>query len=555
MSILLQSALWYLENQRFSVIPIKANKKPFIKWTDYQTRLPDKEQVKDWWHRYPNANIGIVTGKVSGVDVIDCDSKAGKAAIEEFLPDLFITPVSKTPKGWHYYFRHKDGLSNGVRVMTDCDIRTTGGYIVAPPSKSKDNIQYDWIENLKIGKVKISAMPDMLFDILSQGAWLEGASSREHINKDTLEEGAAFGVPPDATIAQQKATYRNIRFCEPGRDDMLFHLANHLVKSGMPTVTIEKYLSFVGSNCAPPYPEKELKNKISSALKRAKNRKSGVTDEIRSIISATNGNISATYLYNALQCATSGEKGAVRTVLGRMVDEGLLEKSGNRAGEYRIIDGVCEPEDWKNTEINNVDIWLPFELNEMIDIPSGSIILIAGSQDAGKSAMLMNIVKENMNRLEVNYFSSEINAAGFKNRISLFDAPYYDDWKVNFYTRMHNFADVIKPGELNIIDYLEVHDNFFKVAGYLADIFNKLKGRGVAIVAIQKDPFKNYGRGGSFCEEKPVLSLALDFNVCRINKFKGEFRGTNPRGMEYHYKLVHGANFVRVRHWHKPIKI
>ena len=554
MADILQAALWYLENQHFSVIPIKANKKPFIKWTEYQTTLPTREQVKNWWERYPNANIGIVTGEVSGIDVIDCDSEAGKNAIEDFLPDIFITPVSKTPKGWHYYFRHKKGLSNGVRVLTDCDVRTTGGYIIAPPSNSKDNVQYTWIENLKIGKVNIADMPDMLFDILASAMQGEAHSS-EHINKDTLYKGDVANQKTTATTAQQNATIRNISFDEPGRDDTIFHLANHLVKSGMPIVTIEEYLAFIGRNCNPPYPEKELKIKIESALSRSKKRKSGITDEIRSIISATNGIISATFLYNALQCATSGEKGAVRTVLSRMVEEGLLEKSGNRAGEYRIIDGICEPEDWKNTEINNVNIWLPFELNEMIDIPSGSVILIAGSQDAGKSALLMNIVKENMDKWKVNYFSSEINAAGFKNRISLFDEPFYDDWKVKFYTRMNNFADVIKPGELNIIDYLEVHDNFFKVSEYLADIFNKLKGRGIAIVAIQKDPFKNYGRGGSFCEEKPVLSLALDFNVCRINKFKGEFREQNPRGMEYHYKLLHGSKFIMERHWHKPIKL
>jgi len=554
---ILTAALWYL-NFGFSVIPIKKNKKPFIKWTEYQKTLPTREQVKDWWTHYPNANIGIVTGEVSGIDVIDCDSEAGKNALNEFLADSFITPVSKTPKGWHYYFRHKKGLSNGVRVLTDCDIRTTGGYIIAPPSKDGNNIPYSWIEDLKIGKTRISDMPDMLFDILSQYSVLPliaEANSSLHINKDSLREGDVAAPKFQATTAQQNATIRNISFDEPGRDDMLFHLANHLVKSGMPIVTIEKYLSFIGQNCSPPYPEKELKVKINSALDRSKKRKSGVTDEIKNIISATSGNISATYLYNALQCATSAEKGGVRTVLSRLVEEGLLEKSGTRAGEYRIIDGLCEPEDWKSTEVNNINIWLPFELNEMIDIPAGSIILVAGSQDAGKSALLMNIVKENMNKWTVNYFSSEINAAGFKNRISLFDEPFYDDWKVNFYVRMHNFADVIKPGELNIVDYLEIHDSFFTVAKYLADIFEKLKGKGVAIVAIQKDPYKNYGRGGSFCEEKPVLSLALDFGVCRINKFKGEFRNQNPRGMEYHYKLLHGANFIVERHWHKPVKI
>jgi hypothetical protein len=552
---MLEAALWYLEKQHFSVIPVRKNKKPFIKWEAYQKEMPTRQQIKDWWSKWPQANIGIVTGAVSGVDVVDCDSEAGKNALSDFLSDSFITPVSKTPKGWHYYFRYKEGLSNGVRVLTDCDIRTTGGYIVAPPSKNGSDIPYSWLDNLKISKVELADMPDMLFDTLLQGASHVKANPSLHINKEDSFRCATTPPNDSATTLQHNATMRNISFEEPGRDDALFHLANYLVKSGMPIATIEKYLSFIGVNCNPPYPEKELQIKIKSALDRSKKRRIGLTDEIRELISATKGNISATFCYNALQCATKGEKSSVRTILGRFVEEGLLEKSNKRAGDYRIIDGVCEPEDWKNAEISNVDLWLPFELNEMIDIPAGSVILIAGSQDAGKSALLMNIAKENMDKWPVNYFSSEINKAGFKSRVSLFDAPFYDDWKVNFYTRMSGFADVIKPGELNIIDYLEIHDNFFEVAKHLAGIFEKLGGKGVAVVAIQKDPRKEFARGGSFAEEKPVLSLALDFGIARINKFKGEFRDTNPKGMEYHFKLVHGSNFILVRHWHKPVKM
>ena len=547
---MLKAALWYREIMGFSIIPMKKNKEPFVVWKKWQTEKPSREQIKEWWEKWNHANIGIMTGEISGIDVIDCDSEAGKNALGEYLPDSFITPVSKTPKGWHYYFRHRKGLSNGVRILTDCDIRTTGGCIITPPSKNDEGIAYSWIENLKIAKVDLSDMPSTLFDILMQG----NANSSEHINnkENSIYRG---GKKENVTSALQNVTIRNITFDKGGRDDMLFHLANHLVKSDMPVVTIEKYLSFIGRNCNPPYPEKELKVKINSALDRSNKRKTGVMDEVRDLISVTSGYINVTYAYNLLQVLQKKEKTAVRVAFNRLVNEGLLEKSGRRAGEYRIIDGVCEPEDWKNAEINNVDLWLPFELNEMIDIPAGSVILIAGSQDAGKSALLMNIAKENMDKWSVNYFSSEINAAGFKNRISLFDAPFYSDWKVKFYTRMSGFADVIKSGEMNIIDYLEIHDNFFEVAKHLAAIFEKLGGKGVAIVAIQKDPRKEFARGGSFAEEKPVLSLALDFGVCTINKFKGEFRETNPKGMEYHFKLVHGSNFILVRHWHKPVKM
>ena len=172
---MLKAALWYLDTMGFSIIPVKKNKKPFIKWEKYQTEKPTRDQIKEWWEKWPHANIGIVAGKVSGVDIIDCDSEVGKTTLEDFLPVSFITPTSKTPKGYHYYFRHKDGLSNSVRALTDCDIRTTGGYIIAPPSQNGNGIGYSWIENLKISKAELADMPDILFDKIGR------ASCRERV--------------------------------------------------------------------------------------------------------------------------------------------------------------------------------------------------------------------------------------------------------------------------------------------------------------------------------------------------------------------------------------
>jgi len=531
----------------FSVIPVKKNKKPFIKWTDYQTVKPTHKQVNDWWKKWPNANIGIITGKISGLSVVDCDSEAGRDAINLFLPETFMTPISKTPKGWHYYFRYQPGLSNSVRSLNDCDVRTDGGYVIAPPSKNGNGNDYEW--RVEITETEMALMP----------ADLTSELTSEHIKKEECILGIYEGGKKEGvTTTQQSATKRNITFEQPGRDDTLFHLANHLVKGGMPQVSIEKYLQFVGQNCNPPFPDNELSVKIQSAFQRSKKRRSGLTEEIKEIISATSGNINATYLYNALQCATRNEKSGVRTVLSRLVNEGLLVKSGNKVGEYRVIDGECEPENWQDAEISNVKMWLPFELNEMIEIPAGSIILFAGSQDAGKSCVMMNIARENMRDWNTHYFSSELSAASFKNRINKFDDMTPDMWDVNFYSRGHGFEDVIKTGdnELNIIDYLEVHDQFYKVAEYLDSIYKKLNGKGIAVVAIQKDPYKEYGRGGSFIEEKPVLSIALDRGgIATINKFKGEFRNENPRGKQYRFKIINGSHLALVDHWHVPIKV
>ena len=558
---MLEAAIFYLEKMNFSVIPVGQNKKALVKWVDYQTRKPTKDEINEWWTKWPEANIGIVTGEVSGVDVVDCDSLNGKNTLNEFLPDTFTTPVSKTPKGWHFFFKTRPGLSNGVRIIRDCDLRTTGGYVIAPPSKNGSGVGYEWLPDLKIKDVAFSDMPDMLFDILQQGSSCQGELSSEHIYNTNILKGGVVGggTVRDDILACNKAVTKsnncNISFEKGGRDNTLFHLANHLVKSEMPLINIEQYLVFFGRHCNPPFPESEIKLKIKSALDRVKKRSFSVMDDLRELISVTSGNISVTDLYQAVTSVTRSEKAAVRMAVKRFVNEKLLEKTGNRAGEYRIVDRTCSPEDWKNSNIENIKLWLPFELDTMIEIPAGSIILFAGAQDAGKSAIMMNIAKENMEKWNTHYFSSELSAASFKNRLSKFDNMQVEDWNINFYSRGSNFADVIKCGknDLNIIDYLEIHDQFYKVSGYLDDIYKKMDRKGVTVVAIQKDPYKEFGRGGSFIEEKPVLSISLDRGgIAKINKFKGEWWGENPRGKQYKFKIINGSRLKMVHHWHEP---
>jgi len=68
MSKFLKSALWY-QKQGYSVIPVKRDKKPYIKWEKYQSERANQDQIRTWWEKWPGANIGLVTGKVSGIDV------------------------------------------------------------------------------------------------------------------------------------------------------------------------------------------------------------------------------------------------------------------------------------------------------------------------------------------------------------------------------------------------------------------------------------------------------------------------------------------------------
>lgn len=110
----------------------------------------DVSIVEAWWAAMPTANIGILCGPApvgSGVWVLDVDGAPGRAslaALVEAHGDLPTTLVVETPSGGqHWYFSYPTGrhIKNAVRVkgadgarLAGLDVRSTGGYVVAPPS-------------------------------------------------------------------------------------------------------------------------------------------------------------------------------------------------------------------------------------------------------------------------------------------------------------------------------------------------------------------------------------------------------------------------------------
>ena len=66
MAEMLEAALHYLYRYRIPVIPIEPRgKKPLVSWNKYQKDMPTDKLVRNWWSKWPDANIGIVTGEVS----------------------------------------------------------------------------------------------------------------------------------------------------------------------------------------------------------------------------------------------------------------------------------------------------------------------------------------------------------------------------------------------------------------------------------------------------------------------------------------------------------
>jgi putative DNA primase/helicase len=120
----------------------------------------DDRLIKNWWAKHPNANIGLRTGKVSGIFVLDVDLKNGGPVsleyLEEFykneLGELFDSPAETLTSftgggGRHYIFKYPTNFSIPASCSTlapGLDIRSDGNYIIAPPSLHKSGRNYSW---------------------------------------------------------------------------------------------------------------------------------------------------------------------------------------------------------------------------------------------------------------------------------------------------------------------------------------------------------------------------------------------------------------------------
>lgn len=115
-------------------------------WSAYQKRLPTEAEVRRWWRKWPKANVAIVTGRVSGLVVVDVDPKHGGTA--EGLPPTGLVQETRSGGSQHFYAYPKDvsGVPNQVNTETGRDVRADGGYVVAPPSVVLTDIDHEACE-------------------------------------------------------------------------------------------------------------------------------------------------------------------------------------------------------------------------------------------------------------------------------------------------------------------------------------------------------------------------------------------------------------------------
>lgn len=132
----------------------------------------DPKQIRSWWVRWPEANIGIATGAVSGFIVLDVDGPAGKeslAALELEHGELPETVAANTGGGGrHLLFRHPGhDVANKTGILPGLDVRGDGGYILVEPSNHISGNTYRWQDGRGPGDVLVADCPEWLLQVMT----------------------------------------------------------------------------------------------------------------------------------------------------------------------------------------------------------------------------------------------------------------------------------------------------------------------------------------------------------------------------------------------------
>ena len=118
----------------------------------------DPAVVGEWWRRWPDASLGLATGR--RFDVLDLDGEQGVEALRAVLsiePREHPGPVARTGGGgWHLLYA-PTGLGNRVGLLAGVDWRGRGGLIVAPPSVHASGRRYRWVRPLTAALAEVPA--------------------------------------------------------------------------------------------------------------------------------------------------------------------------------------------------------------------------------------------------------------------------------------------------------------------------------------------------------------------------------------------------------------
>src|ERR1017187_7083994 len=243
----LQRALFLAEEHGLSVFPCRPNKKPY---TDhgFKDASSNIEQIARWWTQWPDALVGVATGRVSDLFVVDVDPP-GAEWYRQNAERLACGLVHKTKRGHHLVYsmpRRADKYSpeklriSAGKLATGIDVRCTGGYVIWWPAHG-----YDVVGSLD----EAQPPPEWVLEEL-----LKPSPESKSAQADS-EQPQAGKSGDKLHDAQDEAKFNDGR-----RNDCLSREAFRLRKQGLSVEQIDAVLQAMNKVwCEPQLPQDEVR--------------------------------------------------------------------------------------------------------------------------------------------------------------------------------------------------------------------------------------------------------------------------------------------------------
>jgi hypothetical protein len=215
-------------------------KAPWHHWKEHQDRAATEQEIRGWWARLPNSNLGLALGPVSGLIRVDVEGATGEAELLRCSGgDVPATLQFTSGKGRGLLY----GIPPGIELCTtakplavgeELRLQGKGAQTVLPPSRHKSGRRYEWVEGRGPDDIDPAPAPGWIIDLMR--------ADRPH-----QRNGKALPLAEGEIIPEGK------------RDDTLTSMAGTMRRGGFSKEAIEAALLVENSQrCEPPLPDQQV---------------------------------------------------------------------------------------------------------------------------------------------------------------------------------------------------------------------------------------------------------------------------------------------------------
>nr|WP_321467306.1 bifunctional DNA primase/polymerase [uncultured Desulfobulbus sp.] len=331
------------------------------------------------------------------------------------------------------------------------------------------------------------------------------------------------------------------------------------------------------------FPDNSDKSEFPDAVRQLSDKnptdaqiRDGLSKEVSMFVEADPASFTNNDVYSELCVKTRKEKKIIADALTYLHKSGKINKIEGKRGHWEVVQPEPEPMDILSVGDDRVNLLLPLDIHEHAVIRPGTIISVNGAQNSCKTSFLLTICRNFLSDhryppkalplssesvlkvvapTEVKYLNSEMGAVELKQRIvAMGGDPAQWVQHIKFIECNHSYDKQVVSDGITLVDFLEVHDEFYMAGKFIADIHRKLN-KGIAVIALQKRQGFSFAKGGEMTLEKPRLAVNLDNNaphgfICKVVKLKEPVdHRCSIQGMERDFVIGEQSRILPTSDW------